>query len=485
MPQAVNQSSNIPPPPPGYTLDAQSGAIPPPPTGYKLDQAPPQTQQQPPAQPGFFKRLGQSMGIPTSKQELQAYAPQSWGDVADAILGGPAAAGQKALQGYVQNTAQGFKKGYQEASEADQMRNAGQITTKQAVGKTASGALNSVVNAIPLIGPSMVQAGEDIGQENYAGGAGGLTGVIGQVAAPSMSKIASPNSLLGRMLLLGKTPEGAYESAMKPGTTIPIAKRAALAQTALQEGIPVSQKGLGKLSGLIDNVNQEISQKIANDPNKPISTAPAMQNVADLKTNGPFGNQVNPRADLQAIDASGQEFQDIYGDQMPAAQAQAVKQGTYQALSNKYGELGSASTEAQKALARGLKEELANQFPELNDLNARDGRLIDLQASLQRAVNRIGNHQLLGIGTPIVGAAASAVTGSPGVAKVAMVMKAVLDNPAVKSKLAIALSQGKVPSPLVVPKIAAYAGALGRLSQPSTLPFLPGSQQSPAQSPDQ
>ena len=43
-----------------------------------------------------------------------------------------------------------------------------------------------------------------------------------------------------------------------------------------------------------------------------------------------------------------------------AADAQAMKQGTYRALGDKaYGELKGASIEAQKAQARGLKEELA------------------------------------------------------------------------------------------------------------------------------
>lgn len=455
------------------------------------------SQPQAPDKPGFFKRLGQSMGVPTSMDELKQMqanedalplwqkalphmpgsAPSKTDSIAQAVLG-PVA---PVAKNYAQTAYKGIKEGFQEAGEAGQMAGRGEISIPQAAGKTGFAALKGGLSAVPLIGPTIQTAGEDIGTGNYAGGAGGLTGVIGQLAAPEISSKIPPNSLLGRMLLLGKTPEGAYESAMKPSTTIPAATRGRLAQTGLSEGIPVSQAGVEKLSGLIDNVNQKIADTVAADPNRPVSTAPAVQNLQGVRQR--FATQVNPRSDLQAIQEAGDEFQQTYGQQMPAEQAQAVKQGTYRALGDKaYGELKGASIESQKALARGLKDELATQFPELNDLNARDSRLLDLQDSLERAVNRIGNHQAVGIGTPIAAAGVRAVTNSNKLAAVAGFMKAVLDNPNVKSRLAIALSQGKIPSPLVVPKIAGYAGALGRLSQPSTLPFLPGSSGSPGAS---
>jgi hypothetical protein len=121
-----------------------------------------------------------------------------------------------------------------------------------------------------------------------------------------------------------------------------------------------------------------------------------------------------------------------------------------------------STIEAQKALARGIKEELANQFPELSDLNAREGGLLDLQPVLEKAVQRIGNHQIMGIGTPITAGAAKVVSGSNKVGAVAGLMKAVLDNPAVKSKLAIALNQAGVSGSQVNARILAVANGLGQ-----------------------
>jgi hypothetical protein len=147
---------------------------------------------------------------------------------------------------------------------------------------------------------------------------------------------------------------------------------------------------------------------------------------------------------------------------MGAADAQAMKQGTYRVLRGKFGEQGSASVEAQKALARGLKEEIASQFPEIAKLNADESRLLDLQPVLEKAVNRISNHQAIGIGTPVAGAAAKAVTGSGGVAAVASVLKGVLDNPGVKSRLAIAISKSsKIPVSQAAAKVQAYSVSLG------------------------
>jgi hypothetical protein len=147
---------------------------------------------------------------------------------------------------------------------------------------------------------------------------------------------------------------------------------------------------------------------------------------------------------------------------MSAADAQAMKQGTYRVLQGKYGEQGSASVEAQKALARGLKEEIATQFPEISKLNSTESQLLDLQPVLERAVNRISNQQAIGIGMPIAGTAVKAATGSTSAGAVAMMMKSVLDNPAVKSRLAIAVSKGSnIPPAQALARVQAYSSALG------------------------
>jgi hypothetical protein len=87
---------------------------------------------------------------------------------------------------------------------------------------------------------------------------------------------------------------------------------------------------------------------------------------------------------------------------------------------------------------------------------------------LEHAVNRIGNHQLLGIGTPIAAGATKAVTGSNKLAAVAGLLKAVLDNPAVKSNLAIALKARGIGAQTFQSRLAGYIGALTGTASPFT-----------------
>lgn len=300
---------------------------------------------------------------------------------------------------------------------------------------------------------------------------GGMAGgVAGSMAAPGAAR------LLGRVALLGKTPEGAYESALKPSTTMTQDERQAAVKTGLENEIPVSKGGVEKINSLIESLNQKIADTLAADPNRPIDPNAVATRADAARTK--FANQVNAQGDLNAIEASRQQFLKEQGaptnmqgeitglaPNMGSAQAQAMKQGTYRVLAGKYGEQGSAAVEAQKALARGLKEEIATQFPEISTLNASESKLLDLQPILERAVNRISNHQLIGIGTPVAGAATEAVTGSSPLGGAAMVLKAVLDNPTVKSRLAIAVSKAqKVPYAKASAAVQAYSAALGATS---------------------
>lgn len=296
----------------------------------------------------------------------------------------------------------------------------------------------------------------------------GTGALIGEAAGPV---VGAGTELLKRgvrrAVLLGKTPTEAYEGALKPSTTISPAQRSTIVQTGLENEIPVSKAGLDSLGDLIDDYNQKIKAEIDADPTRPIDPN-KVATRADL-ARAKFAKQVNAQGDLNAIEASKQQFLSEQGAKpgtlapaMNATDAQAMKQGTYSVLKGKFGEQGSAAVEAQKALARGLKEEIANQFPEINNLNAAESRLLNLQPVLERAVNRISNHQSVGIGTPIAGAAAKAVTGSGPVAIVAGAIKSVLDNPEFKSKLAIAVSKGaKIPYSQAAARVQAYSVALG------------------------
>ena len=124
--------------------------------------------------------------------------------------------------------------------------------------------------------------------------------------------------------------------------------------------------------------------------------------------------------------------------------------------------MSSATIESQKALARGIKEELEVQFPEIKGLNKQESQLYDLQPALERAVRRIDNHDIISLGSKVTAGAGAALGGAPG-AVAGSILEKTLGMPLVKSQLAIAInaaSKGKIPLNVAQARVAAYAAQL-------------------------
>jgi hypothetical protein len=225
------------------------------------------------------------------------------------------------------------------------------------------------------------------------------------------------------------------QSAVKPtlATLRDVAKGAAVPRvvtTLLDEGVNVTAGGLQKLQGLLGASQHELRTLLAN------AEAGGAPGINPYAVAGRLGDtarraaqQVNPARDVAAVTRVGNEFLGEYGGRLlPLAEANAVKAGTYAGLREAYGELGKAGVEAQKALARGLKEEIEVQAPGAEVINAQIGRLTDAVGAVGRRVAIQSNRDPVGIAW---------VTHHP-----ATFLAAVLDrSPAVKSMLARGLYQ--------------------------------------------
>jgi hypothetical protein len=146
--------------------------------------------------------------------------------------------------------------------------------------------------------------------------------------------------------------------------------------TLLDYGISPTQKGVDKIRLTIDDINSQIAGKVAGS-NARINKNEVLGYLGDV--NRKFANQVSPAGDLSAISGIADDFIAhplATGQTMSVPLAQQLKQGTYKALKGKYGEAGSAATEAQKALARGLKTEIGKAVPDIVPLNAEEARLL-------------------------------------------------------------------------------------------------------------
>lgn len=282
-----------------------------------------------------------------------------------------------------------------------------------------------------------------------AAGAGYVTNVAMQ---------AAPALLAGKLTGMASRPaaeagaKSLMRSALKPVLADARTGKAARAiDTLLNEGVNVTPGGLRVLRDKVDDLNRQIADQIRS------STA----TVDKQAVYGPvkealdkFRMQVNPNSDINAIKGAWDEFVNhpmISGDNIPVQLAQKLKQGTYKALGNKsYGELKGAEIEAQKAIARGLKDEVAKAVPGVDKLNARESELLNALNVAERRVLVSLNKNPGGLAW---------LSSNPKAAAAFMADKSEL----FKSLLARMLNAGgeRIPQAIVTPIVASVQSAEG------------------------
>lgn len=243
-----------------------------------------------------------------------------------------------------------------------------------------------LVNALTRAGAGAVQGGTQAALVNPSHGKAGAE--IGAVL-PGIGAIAPYLQTGGRRLM---------QSALKPGISDLKSGKADVAiNTLLENGLNATKGGVGKIKSKLSDINDKIDSIVA-DSNKNVSKQDVIN--ALQPTREQFSMQVTPQGDIAAIDAAATQFNAnpaIKGENIPVQVAQALKRGTYKTLKKKYGQLGSADIEAQKALARGLKEGVANAEPKVAGLNAEESKLIDTLNVTERRALMEANKNPMGL----------------------------------------------------------------------------------------
>lgn len=198
------------------------------------------------------------------------------------------------------------------------------------------------------------------------------------LAGGQLAKAAAPAIEAGARKLMGSAAKPTLEQ-WKSGE----AKRAI--DTLFAEGLNPTEGGVEVLKKKISGLNDEIDKAISGST-ETVTAGNAGKPLLDTLKR--FQNQVAPQDDLSAIAKVWSMYRDhpALGGKtdMPVQLAQQLKQGTYRQIDKKYGELGAAETEAQKAIARGLKEEIATKVPEVAPLNAKESELINTLNVIER-----------------------------------------------------------------------------------------------------
>ena len=226
-------------------------------------------------------------------------------------------------------------------------------------------------------------------------------------AAESATSMATQGAVQGTSQAVGgavtwslaKAAPWLMQKAIRPSATLLNEYRKTakdLADTMLKEGINVSPGGLEKLQRLILATNDEIKSLVANAPGT-IDKRLVAARVAPVANR--VAHQTNPTADLKAIGDTVDEFMHhpILNGDLSVPDAQAMKIATYHKLGKSYGEMKGAEVEAQKALARGLKEEVAEKVPGVKALNAREADLMAAGEAVGRRVQADATADPLGL----------------------------------------------------------------------------------------
>jgi uncharacterized radical SAM superfamily protein len=195
-------------------------------------------------------------------------------------------------------------------------------------------------------------------------------------------------------------------------------------RTGLDEGIIVGRSGMEKGNTTIDAINDIIDQVVKSAPGERISVEDIAASLDGLKKR--FSDQVNPQSDMELIDKVKQNFLDhpsAENGTLSYEQLQNIKKGTYRAQGKRaYGEQKGATIESEKTLAHEARVVLGERFPELNNLNAREGAMIELMKAVERRFAEVSRRTVLSI------------KDIPGI---------LLDHPVIQSKLAIALDRAR------------------------------------------
>ena len=325
------------------------------------------------------------------------------------------------------------------------------------------------------MGPASVAMSKDVQRGDYGGALSTLAGTLaapelarggGEIAGKAGSKVAGTAGKITDAVA-----EKMYQSTLKPGPrSFTPEEVESMVHTGLENKVPVSKAGVQRLDNLVSDLNDKIAAEIkaGSDQGATVNKYDVASRLTD--TAEKFKTQVNPETDLGAVGEAGNEFLRNQPNEIPASDAQALKQGTYRQLKSKaYGEMKSATIESQKALARGMKEELAEQFPEIAGLNAKESKLLGLDDALEAAVNRTRNHNLLGLGSKVLAVGGGALAGGAEGAAAGTglaILHEVLSHPAIQSRIAIGISRAsKIPFPEALAKVGAYATALGSAEQ--------------------
>ena len=245
-------------------------------------------------------------------------------------------------------------------------------------------------------GPAVYELGGKVTDVTGSPAAGAITNFV----ANAIPAFATSGRLDGATPLLAAPAQRVMQSAVKPSLAHRKSGDAADAlKTMLSENIYPTPGGMDKAANIATKLDNQVQAAIANSP-ATVKTADIASRLNDPYRS--FRTQMAPQDDLEAIRRVADNFwtnPQIAGKtEIPVQLAHDLKRGTYAALGKKsYGEVKGAAEEAQKALARGAREEVGAAVPNALDPLKRQASLMNVRDVAQARSLGDANNNLLGL----------------------------------------------------------------------------------------
>lgn len=304
-------------------------------------------------------------------------------------------------------------------------------------GRYAEAVGHGAAALLPLVGPAAAQTGEQIGSGDVAGGLGRGTALA---LAPTITEGALK---LGKNLLQRGSLR-LMQSALKPSDALVNTRRAAgfptkqaVAQAVLDERRIITPRSLAKAQDALDATDAAAQQALTQGAGAGVTVSPdPILNAIQRQATGTFGRQINAAPDVNAIESVAQSFQanphlprTAQGDlaPIPASLAHEFASNTGTNLRGKFGRLGGATVEAEKAAREAITSQLRNGIPALEPLWANEARQITVRDALEKALARTANRDPIGIGG-IIGAVKNPALALTAMADRSAVAKSMLAN---------------------------------------------------------
>jgi len=384
-----------------------------------------------------FKAAGQ-VATPEPKEEtfMQKTAPYvrpvlEFGGMIGGGLAGAAATGPAAPAGAIAGAAGGYAMGKEAANLYEQsvgLRQPENLLTER-------GALNKIA-----------ETGQNI-VEGATIEAGGLAAgkAIGAAAKYATTKL--PSKLYGSAI---KAPITKRWTEVLPSKEV--SKRMSAISAGLEKKIYPTEHGLATVTQLEKQTRTMVDDIVSAGATKGDIVATkdivekGLKKAYDraLKSSDPIGAK-------ELVDDIAEKFM-AHGETIPTKELNAIKRQLYDEVkwggSEATALAGQIKTMGKKGLANEAMVSLESFYPQLKELNKTDASYIALKEAVERATARIGNRDIVGLTTKVLG-----VRSIPGA-----IFEWTLGHPLVKSRLAFSLhSAGKAIGTVAEKRIAIEA----------------------------